>query len=224
MQDVKNEIAWSDLVQTLGGLVKHFIIVMLAASAMFGCSRDDKADPIGDIVEKTEEKDLQNRNFTSACGAATPLNMPNSRMIYRFGGANVVRTIQMFTTADCSGDAAIRFDERGDFDVNPNNVGPDGGKDIDFNYTSLRVTTLTSDGVKIANAMQLCSANDWSVNSERDQTAHAGEVNCFSAQVPRKNVNLYRVDGNNLFLGASSDKDTTERPIALDMSVPYAAP
>lgn len=188
---------------------------------LVGCSRDDNPDPLADIVQANEEKDLQNRNFTSDCGVENPLGLASARMIYRFEGANVIRTTNQYITPDCSGDAAIRFEERGDFDIRKEETTPDGGKGIDIHYTSLWVTTLTPEGVTIANGLQLCSANDWSVNSTRDQTAHANEATCFRVEVPRMNRNLYRVDANVLYLGPASDKNNETRPSGLDMNVKF---
>lgn len=203
------------------------------------CAKDNSSNPspgIGrDVQAAAADPDIQNKNFVSDCalkpvdailtGVLTGLSasVKSAHTFYRFEGASITRTTQLYPSTDCSGDAAINLQERGEFTLHTDQKTADGGKYIDINFHNLFVTTATDVGVKAANAVQFCNAADWTVNLQREETAQAAAVNCLSAPMPRTNANIYRLDGNVLYLGAQPTAQTApgSRPANLDLNTKY---
>ena len=204
--------------------MKKVLIVATVILAICACSKNSNIDPIANAKTASDERDLQQKNFTAPCRpAAFAPGILTYQTVYRFEGANTTRTTRYFKTPDCTSDSDIVLTESGDFNLHKDQQTSDGGKAIDIDYKSLMVTTVTPQGVSAANAIQLCNANDWSANSKRDESTRAANVNCLGMPVPRHNSNIYRVDASVLYLGLNADKSTdpTTRPTALDMSLIY---
>jgi hypothetical protein len=187
------------------------------------CSK--KNDPIANAREAAKDKDLQNKTFVSDC-SAKPLDAlitglqtglqakaASSKISYKFTGANVTRKTEVYSTTDCTGDAAYTFVEAGTFSINKDqkHKSNDGGYLIDFDYDNLKVTVISEDGIKVANSSNLCGAKDWTASKERDVTAQAKDANCYASPLPRHVSNRYRVDANVLQLGTGSKGDTKDQ-------------
>lgn len=201
-------------------LLSAFIFVAAA------CSKHDK-NPISNVKEALEEKDLQGKNFESDCsieiarsaftgilsgGAAS---VKSSRVAYRFQGSNVTRTTIYFANANCDGEA-IRYSETGTFNVTKNQKTNDGGYLIDMNFKKLNAKMASDVGATAANAVKLCGFENWANGQDRDVTAQSKEISCFGAQVPRTNHNVYRLDDRRvLYLGNDGTSTSTDRPASL---------
>lgn len=210
--------------------MKKLILVGLICGLLAACGEDN--DPINDVKEAAKDVDLQGKNFASEC-QLKPLEtiltgiltggeaaIKSATVIYRFDGGQVARSTRLFISADCTGDTAISTVETGTIHIDPDQKTQDLGKSIDIDFNGLTVTTVTEAGAQAANAIQLCSANDWGPNSERDQTARAKDANCYGAEVPRRVSNIYRVDAGVLYFGPKIES-SSERPAALDMNTKY---
>lgn len=216
--------------------MKKLFLIPAACLVLAACG-DDK-DPIADAVQASKDKDLQGQNFQSEC-QIKPLDalltgilsggqasIKSSTTTYRFDGSAITRTTALYTSLDCTGDNAIRMEEQGEFDINPDAKTQDLGKQIDIEYKQLLVSTVTEDGAQAANALGLCAANDWTSNGEqRDQTSHSADLNCYGAALPRKLANIYRVDAGVLYLGTqnNSASSASDRPQQLDMNTKYTS-
>lgn len=210
--------------------VKKTLIVLPLLALLAGCGDDKNNNPLENIAEAAKDKDLQG-SFESECslkplgalvdGLLTGFEAAarSARVQYRFEGANVTRTTVLFTTADC-GAEALRFEERGEFDLNPDaQKTAENAMPIDMKFRTLVVTAVSADGAEIANGRALCGAADWAAGQERDVTAQAADTACYGADVPRNDNNIYRIDGGNqLLLGQSSTEETGagERPTTLE--------
>lgn len=205
--------------------MNRLILAALITLTFTGCAKNTNLDPIDNAKTASEDRDLQAKNFTTSCTPKAFGTLVGSQIVYRFEGANVVRTTRYYKTNDCSSDADITFVEHGDFALHTDQRTADGGKAIDIDYKSVIVTTVTQQGVTAANAINLCGASDWSQNSQREENQHAADINCLNAQIPRHDSNIYRVDANVLYFGNTSDKSTEpgQRPTQLDMGTKYTA-
>jgi hypothetical protein len=217
--------------------MKRLLVLLTASLALTACSKHRNLDPFKNGKTAADERDLQARDFVSECAlkpvdailtgimSAFSTSIKAATTTYRFDGANVTRTTDFYTTTDCSGETAIRFQELGEFNLHKDQKTSDGGKAIDIDYSSLEVTTVNGDGVTVANSSGLCGKSDWAAGDKMDETAQAANANCFGAEMPRHDSNVYRVDDKTLYLGAVSDQSTdpSDRPTALNTSVPYKA-
>ncbi len=216
--------------------MKKLILLALTTVFVVACDDDDNNDVVENVQEAAEDRDLQDKNFISPC-SVTPLDavltgimtggdaaIKAQRVQYRFEGNDVTRTTFLFSESDCTSDVAIQFREVGDFDINPDNKSADGGKFIDIDFHTLNAQVISQAGVEVANAISLCGANDWAAGAaERNVTARAADMTCYSAQVPRHNANIYRIDGNVLYFGpqTTANNDGSTRPTSLDTNVKY---
>jgi len=207
--------------------LKKFLLIAVASLMAVACDKDNNNNPIDNVREALEEKDLQNKTFQSECNLE-PLDailtgiltggqasVKSSRTQYRFVGANITRTTILYAQTDCVGDA-FTFNETGAFNVSKNQKTNDGGYFIDINFNKLMLKMDSDVGVQSANAIKLCGASDWAVGQEREVTAQAKDMSCYGATVPRTDLNIYRVDeGNVLYLGTPSKDSNQARPTSL---------
>jgi hypothetical protein len=217
--------------------LKKIILFALTTLLVAGCADDDdNNDVVDNVQEAAEDRDLQDKNFVSAC-SVTPIDavltgimtgggsaIKSMRVQYRFEGNDVTRTTFLFSEPDCTSDVAIQFREVGDFDINPDNKSADGGKFIDIDYHTLHAQVLSQAGVDVANSITFCGASDWVAGAaERVVSGAAADLTCYSAQIPRHNSNIYRIDADVLYLGpqTKANNDGSSRPTALDMNVKY---
>jgi hypothetical protein len=214
--------------------LKKLILFCLASVFVLACGDDDSDNnPINNVREAVEDRDLQNRNFESAC-TLEPIDavltgvmtggsaaVKSARVQYLFKGSNITRTTLLYADANC-GDHALTFRERGSFDVNPDKKSNDGGKHIDINYESLHLEVKTEAGKTVANDIKLCGADNWEVEKEREVTEFSADLTCYGMEVPRHVVNIYRVDDNTLYFGAAVT-DASDRPAKLNFKNKYIA-
>jgi hypothetical protein len=217
--------------------LKKLLFVCLASLLVAACGKDRNNDPIANANEASKDRDLQGKNFASSCsikpldavltGILTGGNavIKGAKTVYRFDGANVSRTTRLYTTADCSGETAVSFEERGEIDIKKDQKTNDGGKFIDIQYKTLKVSAANDAGATAANSIKLCGASDWAAKQVRDETANSKDMTCYGAQVPRQNANVYRVDANILYLGTQTkaSTDASQRPSTLNMADKYTA-
>jgi hypothetical protein len=209
--------------------MKKIFCLFMMCLAFAACNRDRNNNPFTNAKTAADERDLQGKNFTSECSlkpmdavftaiaTGFSASVKSSLEAYRFDGANVTRMTRFYQSPDCSGDAAVNFEEMGDFNLHKDQQTADLGRAIDIDYHTLKVQTLTNEGVAAANAIGLCGISDWSVNQQRDVTAQAKDVKCLGTPLPRHNANIYRVDAGVLYLGASTANptDPSQRPTSL---------
>lgn len=210
-------------------------ITALANVAFVGCGKDKNNDPVQNVRVASEDRDIQNKNFSSACsqkpiegiltgiltGGEAPLR--SQKVVYRFEGANVTRSTQIFTTPDCSGDIAISFEEIGEFTLDTDSRTGEGAKFIDFDYKKLKMSIVSNPGVIAANAVGICGAHDWALSQQRDVTAQAADLRCYNIATPRHQSNIYFLEGNTLFFGTQSPAavDPSKRPGQLNRNDGY---
>jgi hypothetical protein len=213
-------------------------LISLAACAMLVAACSKKNDPIANAREAAKDKDLQG-TFVSECstkplsavftGLMTGLQakVASSRVTYNFTGANTSVKTENYSSGDCTGDAAFTYEEKGTFSVNKDQKykSNDGGYLIDVDYDNLKVTMVSDEGIKVANATKLCGISDWAQNKERDVSAQAKDASCYNSPIPRHVSNRYRVDDKVLYLGTAAKGDTrdNQRPAHLDMGTKYRA-
>ena len=217
--------------------MKKLLLVSLAALALVACSDDDDNDPITNIRQALEDRDLQGKTFESACmikpidailtGILTGGNasIKSARTQYLFEGANITRTTLLFSDANCT-DHALTFEERGTVDIDADQRTNDGGKFIDIDYRSVHADVISDKGLEVANSVKLCGAENWTIDEDkREVTEQAADRNCYGAEVPRQVANIYRVDADNLYLGTHTEDavGTSERPTTLDFGQKYVA-
>lgn len=208
---------------------KKLLLGLPLAMLLVACGKDGNKNPFENAAEAAKDKDLQGKTFESECsvepigaiidGLLTGFDAAgkSTRVQYRFDGANVARTTVLFTDVDCA-DEALRFEERGEFDINKDKKTKDGGYNLDMKFRGVYVTVADANGIEIAKGRELCGATDWTAGEEREVTAKAEDINCYNAKVPRNDVNIYRVDADVLYLGQSGKDEVgaNERPSSLD--------
>lgn len=213
-------------------------ILLTAAMALVlgACGRNN--DPGSNVRESFEDPALQNKDFQGKC-LTTPIDeiitglftggetsVKSMRTQYRFEGATVMRKTLVYTSLDCSGDIAARFVESGEFDIKPDAKTPtESAVHIDMNFRKVMASVHTAEGQTIANALTLCGGNQWVLGQEVEVTTRAGDLTCYSAQVPRQVANIYLLEGNVLYIGSASkdEVDASGRPSFLDKTQPYQA-
>ncbi len=87
---------------------------------------------------------------------------------------------------------------------------------IDFNYDRLMVHIDSPTGLTVANGINLCQASNWIANEDRDVTANSEAITCYTQRLPRTELNIYRVEGDKLFMGSETQRDASNRPAMLD--------
>lgn len=212
------------------------LLTAVLALVLGACGRNN--DPGSNIRESYEDPALQNKDFQGKC-LVTPIDqiltgiftggeasVKSLRTQYRFEGATVMRKTLVYTSTDCSGDIAARFVESGEFDIKPDAKTPtEAAVYIDMNFRLVAASVHTPEGQTIANALTLCGSNQWVLGQEVDVTTRAGDLTCYSAQVPRQVANIYKMEGNILYIGTASkdEVDASGRPSFLDKNQPYQA-
>lgn len=215
--------------------MKRILLTAAVALVLGACGRNN--DPGSNIRESYEDPALQNKDFQGKC-SATPIDaivtglftggdvaVKSLRTQYRFEGATVMRKTLIYTSADCSGAIAARFTESGEFDVKPNTKTQENAVHIDLNFRKVMASVQSVAGVEIANAIRLCGGNQWVLGQEVDVTTRAGDLTCYSAQVPRQVANIYKTEDKVLYIGTASkdEVDASGRPGFLDKNQPYEA-
>jgi hypothetical protein len=210
-------------------------LLYLCASALMLTACPKKNNPAANIKEAIRDKDLQEKTFVSECsvkpgdalltGVLTGFqsSIKGQQVAYRFSGARVTRTTRLFNTADCSGDAALTFEEKGTIDINKKEKTNDGGYNINLDFNNLKVAMATDAGATAANSVKLCGSADWAPKQTRDVTPQAKDTNCYGATLPRHVANIYRVDAGTLYLGTATTGATkdSQRPTSLDLGTKY---
>lgn len=217
--------------------MKNLVFAATLALVLGACQKNSNTDPAQNTRESLEDPNLQMKDFQGKC-TVTPVDgiisgiltggdatVQSARTQYRFEGAEVFRKTFVYTTTDCTGDVAARFVEKGEFDIKPQDTTTESATPIDLNFRNLMVSVQSTAGVEVANALSLCGSNQWVLGQELDATARAADVTCYSAQIPRQVANIYKLEGNTLYVGtASKDQvDANGRPNFLDRSQPYDA-
>ena len=205
------------------------LMLMAAAGLMLGaCAKDNGRSGQDNVQQAAREPALQGKIFWGACdtrpgiavatGILTGDAIKASRTAYGFDGAQVTRFTRFYQAADCSGDSAFTFRELGNMNIMENSKTQDGATFVDFNYDKLMLKIDSEAGVTVANGVKLCQTGDWAMGNDRDITGAAQDINCYAAQEPRLERNVYIVESANLFLGAQGPGTMSSegRPTALD--------
>jgi hypothetical protein len=215
--------------------MKKLFLLALIAATIAGCQKDRNNDPIANAKQAAKDKDLQGKSYVSDCSikpieavlsgllSAGQASLKSQEVAYRFDGANAIRQTRIFSTPDCTGDAAYVFEEAGSIKIQDQKTA-DLGRFIDFDYKSLKLTVATAAGAEAANAMKICGGN-WAPGQSKDVEAQSADVTCYGAQVPRHVANIYRLDQGNLYFGSVSTASVpdAQRPTSLNTSVKYSA-
>ena len=210
--------------------MKTLLSLCVSALLLSACSK--KADDvIQNAREAAKDKDLQEKTFVSEC-SATPIealltglftlfkaSVKGQTTAYRVEGARITRTTTAYSAANCSGDPAFTFLEKGTVSINKDEKyrSNDGGYLIDFDFDKLSVSIGDDAGVKVADGIKLCGLADWTTKSDREVTQQSKDVNCYGSALPRHVSNRYKLDGNILYLGTPTKGETTDsqRPASL---------
>lgn len=216
--------------------MKQFTVLFVAMSVLLvGCNKrhHDKYNPVKNIKEAAKDKDLQEATFSSECrvkpvGALVSglftegkVAVKGEQVSYRFDGANVLKKTRYFIASDCSGDSVFSFQESGTFKIDKDQKTNDGGHNVDLEFNELKGLPTAEPGVAVANAVKLCGITNWVQGEEKDVRPQSADLNCYAAKVPRKVLNVYRVDDGNLYLGVVTA--SSERPSKLDLTQKYAS-
>ncbi len=217
--------------------MKKIVFAGIVALLLAACAKS--TDPVNNVAQAANDKDIQSKNFVSDCKAKAfdggltgiiSIGSPiQSALVgYRIDGARISRTSRLFTTNDCSGDTAISFEETGTVSIQPDKRTSDLGKFIDVDYTKLEVATPIAAGVTAANALHLCGATNWDVSASRDVTDRAKDPLCYGVVVPRHLATIYRFDAGNLYWGATDNtganaSDNNHRPSTINFNDKYKA-
>ncbi len=214
--------------------MKKMIMFLILPLALVACKDKANKNPIANVTEASKEKDLQ-KTWQTECqlrpidavvtglmsgGQAAVKSM---RVQYKFQGANVNRVSALYASADCAQEAYI-FNESGEFKIDKSKKTNDGGVHIDMSFKKVLLTIKDDNGAKSANAGKLCGRSDWAPGNEVDVTAAAKDLTCYNIQVPRKNLNVYRIDNNILYLGASpaaASAKPSDRPATLNFGLKF---
>ena len=210
--------------------MKRFFLVfaILPMLILGACNKDNGSSPAENVQQAARDPSLQGKTFWSACqtrpltaigtGILTGQAIKGSKTGFLFDGASVTRITQYFISADCSGEYALTFKENGRFNILQDKKSSDQATFIDINFDSLKLTVDNQPGVQVANTLGLCGINDWQVAQERDVTLKASDMKCYNLAVPRLEKNLYKLEGNTLFLGSQQPgfRDSDSRPTMLD--------
>lgn len=218
--------------------MKKLICLMLLTVAVAGCQKNRNNDPVRNAEEAGKDRDLQ-KTFVSECSVkpldaivsglltAGKSSLKSGQVSYRFDGANVVRQTRLYTSADCSGDVGVVFEEAGTIkiDKNSNNRNNDNAREIEMNYETLVATVATKVNADAANTAKLCGITDWEANKERDVRPQAKDVLCYNAEVPRHVSNIYRVDDGVLYFGTLTKGTVAkeDRPKTLDRLTKFSS-
>lgn len=198
------------------------------------CDRKSDLNPVANIRELSKDRALQSSKYQTDCAvrpltaAVTALfsknSLKSSRYQYSFDGDNVTLTTLMYPTADCTGESAFTFDERGTFSIQDPKTA-EGAKFIDINYKTVGVKVNSDDGARIANDLKLCGTQDWHNNSQADVTGNSKETTCYGTAVPRSDFNIYRIDGSVLYFGSTEGNanPATRQNQKLEMGQKYTA-
>lgn len=214
--------------------MKKIICLSVLALALSACQNRNN-DPVANAKEAAKDRDLQ-KTFMSECsfkpidaivsGLMTEgkASVKSQVVSYSFEGANVIRTTELYTSTDCTGEAAVAFEEAGDIRIGDERT-EDGARTIEMNFKTLDAVVKSEKAAIAANEAKLCGVTDWSAGKSRDVQNHAKDVLCYNAEVPRQVSNIYRVDNNVLYLGTSS-KDSVkpeDRPESLNKMIEFRA-
>ncbi len=211
--------------------MKKLVCFLILATAIAGCQKNRNNDPIRNAEEASKDRELQ-KTFTSECSikpldaivtglmTAGKSSVKSGQVSYRFDGVNVVRQTRLYTSADCSGDVAVTFEEAGTIKIDKESRGRnnnDNAREIEMDFDSLTAVVLTKENAEAANTARLCGLSNWEANKERDVTAQSEDVLCYNAKVPRHVSNIYRVDDGVLYLGTVTKGSVSkeERPTSL---------
>lgn len=217
--------------------MKKIICLSVLALALSACQKNRNNDPIANSKEAAKDRDLQEKTFESECsfkpidaivsGLMTEgkKSVKSQVVTYRFEGANVIRNTRLYATADCTGDAALTFEEAGTIEIGDDKRTPDGGRNIEMDFKTLEAKVGSDQDAKAANEAKLCGVTDWAAGQPRDVQNHAKDVLCYNAEVPRHVSNIYRVDADTLFLGTLTKGAVAaeDRPKSLDKATEFKA-
>lgn len=189
------------------------------------------ANPIENLTNALKDPSLQGKVFESNCSMrpmlaiASGLKAKSSKSQYHFtGGSGVVYSTIIYSNTSCSGDALISFEESGTLDIKDENKTKDDARFIDFNFTKLSLALQSDAGVDFVNRVNICGARNMKRGEDREVTDQSRSITCYGSSVPRRDNNVYRLEGNTLYLGTgTSDRDADGRPTSVDRQEKYVA-
>lgn len=198
------------------------------------CGKGANTDPVANMKEAGKDRALQESIYKGEC-SLKPLQalvtgirtggdtaIKSAREQYQFVGANVTHVTNLYTTPDCSGAESLVFKEEGSFVIDESKTTADGGKYLDLTMKALTVDVNNADGLKIAQDSKLCGIQDWTLNANRDVTAAAERLTCYSQPLPSSDATAYKLDGKTLVFGAKAIRNDV-RPTHLDLETKYVA-
>ena len=220
--------------------LKLFAVACALPMVLTACGKNNSdasnKNPVDNAREAGKAPDAQGKIFRGDCsmkaldaiasGIATggQASIKGARVQYQFNGANVTRATVMYTTTDCTGDAALTFRETAGINIQDQRT-PDNGQFIDMNFDTLTLAIGSDAGLLVANDVGLCGLKDWAKGQERDVKNQSGQMDCYRKQLPYREANVFRIDNKNTLLwGSKGLLDRSEqRPTSVETGLKYVA-
>lgn len=206
--------------------MKNLIILLVAATAVAACNKDNNQSAGQNTEQTVRDATIQGKYFWGQCttepsvaiatGLVTGEALKASRTGFYFDGAQATRLTSFYEAADCAGQSAFTFRELAAMNIQTDKKSADDATFIDFRYDRLMVHIDSPTGLTVANGINLCQARNWAANEDRDVTASSEAITCYTQKLPRTELNIYRLEGDKLFLGSETQRDANDRPAALD--------
>ena len=206
--------------------MKQLLLILSLGIAFSACNKKND-QPAGDnATQAVRDPALQGKTFwSSKCAIDVPVGLATVvasghaikayRVAYGFDGAQVTKSVRFFENADCTGASAATFREVGSMNIMQDKKTADGAMFVDWKYDNVFAHIDSDLGRDVGNAINLCKANNWTTNEERNVTGVSQDITCVSQTYPRVEMNIYRVEGNSLILGGNSPAANV-RPSTLD--------
>lgn len=189
--------------------MRKFILPVLVGSIVIvaGCSKKNE-EPVGFASAFVSQS-----TWTSSCSDSDRFGLTMDSE-FSLSSGSFIKVNRYYSDGTCN-DLAVQTSETGDVTYS---AADSSTGSIDFSYDNIQVTPKNDAGILALNAVTFCGSNTWSLNDNRDVTQLSGGEACWE-RTPRTVHDIYRIDGDNLYFGAGSEREkggSATRPTALD--------
>jgi hypothetical protein len=202
---------------------RKILITVLAGSliSIIGSGCDSVQSAATNLEAGVSASELQHKWQQNQCASMGSLKLIGASVqtTYEFSGAQITKTDQIFSSANCT-DPAVSVAYVGTF--NKKDEVSNGVFQLDISYQNVTVTAQNDVGVKVLTDTKFCGDNTWVINQGVNLTSQARDALCPLDTLPEAKYDIYSVQNDTLIFGQGDDNGTPDkRQTTLDPSDPY---
>jgi hypothetical protein len=202
-------------------IINLSIVTVILATGVLGSACDSVNNAVNNAEAGVQAQELQHSWQQNNCASIGSLKLIGASIqtSYQFSGAQITKTDQIFSSANCT-DPAMSIAYVGTF--NKKDQVSDGVYQLDINYQNVTVTAQNDAGIKVLSDTHFCGNQSWTANQGVNLTSQTRDALCPLDALPEAKYDIYSVQNGTLFFGQGDDNGTPDkRQTVLDQSDGY---